>query len=44
MNKRNPFSEYIENELDLGVLDEIEAERMRRRKEAIDELLKCLRS
>ncbi len=42
MNKGNPFYEYIENELNADVLDELAAEHMRRRQEAIDELLKCL--
>ena len=42
MNKGNLFYEYIENELNADVLDELAAERMRRRKEAIDELLNCL--
>ena len=42
MNKGNPFSEYIENGLNMDVLDEIAAKHMRRRQEAINELLKCL--
>ncbi len=40
--ERNPFREFVDNELNMDVLEELEAERARRRREAIDELLRCL--
>jgi uncharacterized protein Yka (UPF0111/DUF47 family) len=42
MLKRNSFEEYIETELNVDVLDELAAEYMRKRREAIKELLDCL--
>ena len=42
MVRRNSFEEYIETELNMDVLDELAAEHMRRRREAIKELLDCL--
>lgn len=42
MVERNPFSDYIEDELNMDVLDELAAEQARRRREAINELLRCL--
>lgn len=42
MIKPDPFGEFVENELKLDALDELAAERARRRREAIIELLRCL--
>ena len=42
MKKRTPFGDYIESELDMAALDAIAAERRRRRREALEELLHCL--
>ena len=40
---RDPFTEFIENELSMEILDEFAlAECRRRRREAISELLECL--
>lgn len=42
MLERNPFSDYIENEFNIDVLDELAAEQAKRRREAINELIRCL--
>ncbi|MYE26395.1 MAG: hypothetical protein F4X87_04085 [Chloroflexi bacterium] len=42
MIERNPFREFIDNELNMDVLDELAAEHARRRRQAINELLRCL--
>lgn len=42
MIERNPIREFVENELNMDVLDELAAEHARRRREAINELLRCL--
>lgn len=40
--ERNPFRAFVENELNMDVLDELAAEHARRRREVINELRRCL--
>lgn len=42
MSSCSPFREYVENELNIAVLAELEAEHLRRRGEAIVDLLYCM--
>ena len=42
MLNQNSFEEYIESELNMDALDELAAERIRRRNETIMEILVCL--
>lgn len=42
MIERDPFRDFVENELNLDALDELAADHARRRREAINELLRCL--
>lgn len=42
MTKRDAFTDYIENELNMDALDALAAAHRRRQREAINELLRCL--